>query len=77
MSGSVDPGEMRHSAASRLCPHLLLRPVCLNTYGKYSMHIFMTVYFKVKARFSLQAFEDLYRGGIGRCLPASVSLPCK
>ena len=36
MANSVDPDEMPHSAASHLGLHCLLRPVCLNTYGKYS-----------------------------------------
>ena len=31
---SVDPDEMPLSAASHLGLHCLLRPVCLNTYGK-------------------------------------------
>ena len=35
MANSVDPDEMQCSAASHLDLHCLLRPVRLNTYGKY------------------------------------------
>ena len=35
VANSVEPDEMLYSAASHLGPHCLLRPVCLNTYGKY------------------------------------------
>ena len=31
ISGSVYPDQMPHSIASDLCPHCLLRPVCLST----------------------------------------------
>ena len=31
----VDPDVMPHSVASHLGLHCLLRPICLNTYGKY------------------------------------------
>ena len=37
MANSVDPDEMQHSAASHLGLHCLLRPVCLDTYGKYGI----------------------------------------
>ena len=35
MANSTDTDEMPHSAASYLGLHCLLRPVCLNTHGKY------------------------------------------
>ena len=35
MASSVDPDEMPHSAASHLCLHCFLRPVCPNTYGMF------------------------------------------
>ena len=35
VANSVDPDETPRSAASHLGLHGLLRPVCLNTYGKY------------------------------------------
>ena len=35
VANSVDPDETLHSAASHPGLHCLLRPVCLNTYGKY------------------------------------------
>ena len=38
MANSVDPDEMPHLAASHLGLYSLLRPVCLNTYGNYSVH---------------------------------------
>ena len=41
VANSVDPDEMPHSAASHLGLNCLLRPVCLNTYGKYSNYIFL------------------------------------
>ena len=36
MANSVDPDETPRSAASHLGLYCLLRPVCPNTYGKYS-----------------------------------------
>ena len=33
----VDPDETPHSAVSHLDLHRMLRPVCPNTYGKYSI----------------------------------------
>ena len=38
-ANSVDPDELLHFAASHLGLHCLLRPVCPNTYGKYSMSL--------------------------------------
>ena len=35
VANNVDPDETPHSAASHLGLYCLLRPVCLNTYGKY------------------------------------------
>ena len=35
VANAVDSDEMPHSAASHLGLHCLLRPVCVNTYGKY------------------------------------------
>ena len=37
VANSVDPDETPHSAASHLGLNCLLRPVCPNTYGKYSI----------------------------------------
>ena len=45
VANSVDPDETRRSAASHLVLYCLLRPVCLNTYGKYG------TYPKVKDKF--------------------------
>ena len=53
MADSVDSDEMPHSAVSDLGIHCLLRPVCLNTYGKYIIWILqkcMTQYFLVTNR---------------------------
>ena len=36
LANSVDPDETPHSVASHLGLLCLLRPVCPNTYGKYS-----------------------------------------
>ena len=35
VANSVDPGETPRYATSHLGLHCLLRPICLNTYGKY------------------------------------------
>ena len=35
VANSVDPDETPPQVASHLDLHCLLRPVCLNTYGKY------------------------------------------
>ena len=40
VANSVDPDETPHSAASHLGLNCLLRPVCLNTYGKYGNVLF-------------------------------------
>ena len=36
MANSIDPDQMQHSVASDLYIHGLLKPVCLNTLGKYT-----------------------------------------
>ena len=40
MANSVDPDETPHSAASHLGLYCLPKPVCLNIYGKYGIHVF-------------------------------------
>ena len=35
MTNSVDPDHMLHSVVSDLGLHYLLKPICLNTLGKY------------------------------------------
>ena len=37
VANSVDPGQMPHFVASDLGLHCLLRPLCLNTYGRYGI----------------------------------------
>ena len=39
MANSVDPVEMLYSATSHVGLHCFLRPVCLNTYGKYGLSL--------------------------------------
>ena len=39
VANSVDPGKTLHSAVSHLGLHCLLRSVCPNTYGNYSIQI--------------------------------------
>ena len=49
MANSVDPDEMPHSAASHLGLLCLLRLVCLNTLGEYSIQTnFVVVFFLQK-----------------------------
>ena len=52
MANSVDSDETPRSAASHLGLYCLLRPVCLNIYGKYGI----TVFFSEKIRFNI-SFE--------------------
>ena len=40
VANSVDPDETPRSAASHLGLYCLLRPVCLNIYGKYGRNTF-------------------------------------
>ena len=40
MANSVDSDQTPRSAASDLCLHCLLRPVCSNTYSKYGNLIY-------------------------------------
>ena len=42
VANSVDPDQLLHSMASYLGLHCLLRPVCQNTYDKYSTYKFIT-----------------------------------
>ena len=42
MANSVDTDQTPHSAASDLGLHYLLRPICLNTKGKYGSLIYTT-----------------------------------
>ena len=41
MANSVDPDELLCSAASHLGPNCSLRPICLNSYHKYSKFCFL------------------------------------
>ena len=67
MAKSVDPDETPRSAASQLGLYCLLRPVCLNTYGKYGILKISppkTESFQIKI---LIFFIFLLKGVVGWC----------
>ena len=64
MANSVDPDQMLHSFASDLGLHCLMRPICLNTLGKYGSHspqqirrLFLFLFVHHRFMFSLELFD--------------------